>query len=132
MDAGGHFVRTQACSRVGGGEMGKGPLEGTGEDGEVKRCWGEVVGSRCREGPLLGVGGIWGEGDGVGEGVEGVDYGECPLSRDEIESAVRRALGKTKNGSAPGPDGVGYQVIRAVWDTRHKRGLIEEIVDNVV
>ena len=40
--------------------MGEGPLEGTGEDREVKRYRREVVGGRCGEGPLLSVGGIWG------------------------------------------------------------------------
>ena len=43
---------------VGGGEVGEGPMEGTGEDGEIERCEGEVVGCRCGEGPLLGVGGV--------------------------------------------------------------------------
>ena len=52
-----------------------------------------------------------------------------PASQDEIETAVRRALGRTKDGSAPGPDGVGYRLIKAVRDTRLKGELIEEIVD---
>ena len=72
-----------------------------------------------------------GSGEGRDDEVEGVDYGGCPLSRGEIESVVRRALGKTKNGSAPGPDGVGYWLIKAVWNTRLEQVLIEEIVDNL-
>ena len=44
---------------------------------------------------------------------------------------MRRALGKTKNGLAPGPDGVGYGQIEAVRYTRLGRELIEEIVDNL-
>ena len=71
-----------------------------------------------------------GEGRG-GDEVGGVDYGGCPLSRYEIQSAVRRALGKTKIGSAPGPDGVVYRLIKAVRDTRLERELIEEIVDSL-
>ena len=27
----------------------------------------------------------------------------CPMSKEELEESVRRALGRTKNGSAPGP-----------------------------
>ena len=73
-----------------------------------------------------------GSGEGSVDDVGGVDYGGCPLLRDEIELAVRRALGKTKNGSAPGPDGVGYRLIKAVRDTHLGRELIEEIVDNLV
>ena len=55
----------------------------------------------------------------------------CPLSREEIESAVIHALGRTKNGSAPGPDGIGYRLIKPVRDTRLGWELIEEIVDNL-
>ena len=47
---------------VGGGEVGEGPVQGTGKDGEVEGCEREVVGVGCGEGPLLGVGGAWGVG----------------------------------------------------------------------
>ena len=47
---------------VGGGEIGEGPMERTGEDGEVTRCEGEVIGSGWGVGPLLGIGGVWGVG----------------------------------------------------------------------
>ena len=66
-----------------------------------------------------------------GDEVGGVDNGGCPLSRDEIESAVRQALRKTKNRSAPGSDGVVYRLIKTVKDTRLGGELIEEIVDNL-
>ena len=57
-------------------------------------------------------------------------WGRCPMSRGELECSVRRALGKTKNGSAPGPDGISYRPIKAVRDTRLGRELIDEVVDN--
>ena len=44
---------------------------------------------------------------------------------------MRRALGKTKNRSAPGPDRVGYQLIKAIRDTRLGRERIKEVVDNL-
>ena len=81
----------------------------------------------CLVSEVFGRSGGGGDGDEVG----GVDYGGCPLSGDEIESAVRRALAKTKNASAPGPNGVGYRLIKAVRDTRLGGELIEEIVDNL-
>ena len=67
---------------------------------------------------------------GSAEG-EGVGYGVCPMSRQELELSVRRALGKTKNGSAPGPDGVGYRLIKAVRDTHLRHELVEAVVDNL-
>ena len=56
---------------------------------------------------------------------------QFPVSREELECSVQRALGRTKNGSAPGPDGVGYRLIKAVKDTRLWRELIDEVVDNL-
>ena len=58
-------------------------------------------------------------------------WDQCPMSSEELEGSVRRALGKTKNGSAPGPDGISYRLIKAVKDTRLRRELIEEVVDNL-
>ena len=73
---------------------------------------------------------------GLGEGgnheLEGVDYEECPLLQGKIELSVRQALGRTKNGSAPGPERIGYQLIKGVRDPRLGRDLIEEVVDNLV
>ena len=43
--------------------------------------------------------------------------GEFPYSRGEVEGWVLRALGRTKNESAPGPDEICYRLIRAVRDT---------------
>ena len=43
-----------------------------------------------------------------------------------------RALGRTKNGSAPGPDGIGYRLIKAVRDMRLGRERVDEVVDNLV
>ena len=38
----------------------------------------------------------------------------------------------TKYNSAPGPDGVGYWLIKAVRDTRLGQELVEEVVDSLV
>ena len=40
---------------------------------------------------------------------------------------VERALIRTKNSSAPGPDGAGYRLIKVVKDTPLGQGLYEEI-----
>ena len=58
-------------------------------------------------------------------------WGRCPMSREVLECSVRRALSKTNNGSAPGPDGISYRLIKAVRDTRLGRELIDEVVDNL-
>ena len=58
-------------------------------------------------------------------------WGRCPMSREVLECSVRRALGKTKNRSAPGPDGISYRWIKAVRDTRLGRELIDDVVDNL-
>ena len=41
-----------------------------------------------------------------------------PFLREEVWGWVLRAPGKTKNGSAPGLDGVSYRLIKAVRDTQ--------------
>ena len=63
--------------------------------------------------------------------VEGVDRGMCLLLWEEIEVSVCRALGRTKNRSAPGPDGIGYRLIKAVQDAHLGRELTEGMVDNL-
>ena len=42
------------------------------------------------------------------------------------------ALGRTKNGSAPRPDGISYHLIKALCDTRLGRELVDEVVDCLV
>ena len=102
-----------------------------------------------RIGRLKGSGGLWLEGDGakvdglvrdvfgvpageplpwVGEGLQ-VNF---PYSRDEVRGWVLRALGRTNNGSASGPDGISYKLIKAVRDTRLGQELVGEVVDNLV
>ena len=64
----------------------------------------------------------------IGGGVE-VDF---PYSWREVRGWVPSALGRTKNGSAPGPDGIGYRLIKAVSDTRLGRKLVDEVMDCLV
>ena len=104
----------------------------------------------CREreriGRLRGANGVWVDRDEEKVGClvsevfgvpsEGVQsraraWGRYPMSREVLECSVRRALGKTKNGSAPGPDGISYRLIKAVRDTRLGRELSDEVVDNL-
>ena len=40
---------------------------------------------------------------------------------------VCSALSGTKNNSAAGPDGVGYRLIKAVWDTGMGTKVLEEV-----
>ena len=64
----------------------------------------------------------------VGEGLL-VDF---PYSRDEVRGWVLRALGRTKNGSAPSPDGIRFRLIKAVRNTRLGQELVGEVVDNLM
>ena len=64
----------------------------------------------------------------LGEGLK-VDF---PYDHGEVRGWVLSALGRTKNGSAPGPDGISYRLIKAVRDTRLGRELVDEVVDNLV
>ena len=63
--------------------------------------------------------------------MEGLVRRVCPLSWEEIEVSVRRVLGQAKNGSAPGPDGIGYRLIKAVQNTHLGCEPVEEVVDNL-
>ena len=117
---------------------------------EVVRWARDPWRERERMGRLRDVGGRWLEGDeekvrslvsevfgGVREVVGDWSGGavgdvEFPLSREEVGSSVRRALGRTKNRSAPGPDGISYRLIKSVRDTRLGRELVEEVVDHLV
>ena len=53
------------------------------------------------------------------------EYGEEEVK--VLAEKVERALMGTKNSSAPGPDGIGYRLIKAVKDTPLGQGLFEEI-----
>ena len=64
----------------------------------------------------------------VGKGL-GADF---PYSQEEVRGQVIAALGRTKNGSAPGRDGISYRLIKAVWDTRLGLELVDEVVDCLV
>ena len=100
-------------------------------------------------GRLRGPNGVWLEDDGakvdrlvrdvfglpvadpvpwVGEGL-GLEF---PCSQVQVRGWVLHALGRTKNGSAPGPDGISYRLIKAVRDMRLGRELVDEVVDNLV
>ena len=76
-------------------------------------------------GRLRGVNGVWlvSEGEMV-DGLVGNVFGrieedlepwvggglrvDFPYSKDEVREWILRALGRTKDGSAPGLDGIGY------------------------
>ena len=65
------------------------------------------------------------------ERVQGRDRGAPDVNCGVLDRVVVRgwvldALGGTKNNSAPGPDGVGYRLIKAVRDTRLGRELLED------
>ena len=44
----------------------------------------------------------------------------------------QHALGRTRNWSAPGPDGISYRLIKAVRNTRLGQELVGEVVDNLM
>ena len=47
--------------------------------------------------------------------------------REETRAAVRRALSKTKNTSAPGPDGVTWKLLKMIKDTRLGRAVLDDV-----
>ena len=113
---------------------------------EVVRWARDPWRERERMGRLKGSKGLWVDGDeekvrflvsdvfGTPSAVAPVlarGWDRCPMSREELECSVRKALGGTKNGSAPGPDGISYRLIKAVRDTRLGTELIEEVVDSL-
>ena len=57
---------------------------------------------------------------------------DFPYSRVEVRGWELAALGRTKNGSAPGLDGIGYRLIKAVRDTRLGQELVDKVVDCLV
>ena len=58
-----------------------------------------------------------------------VGMGTYPFMREDLDGALGHALGKRKNGSAPGPDGISYRLIQVVRVMRLGRELIEELGD---
>lgn len=72
-----------------------------------------------------------GSGEVENEEGEGVGYGGCLMSQEEIELLVCRALWKMKNGSASGTNEIDHRLIKAVRDTRLGRELVQEMVDNL-
>ena len=98
-------------------------------------------------GRLKGTNGLWVDGDeekvrcllsevigtpSVDARILAREWGRCPMSREELECSVRKALGGTKNGSAPGPDRISYRLIKGVKDTRLGRESIEEVVHSLL
>ena len=53
---------------------------------------------------------------------------ECPYNEDEVMGWVRDALSGTRNNFAASPDGVGYKLIKAIWDTKLGTEVLGEIV----
>ena len=64
--------------------------------------------------------GPWMMGEGMGTG---------PLTKEDLDGAVRHALGRTKNGSTPGPESINYRLIKAVRGMKLVRELIEVVVE---
>jgi len=44
-----------------------------------------------------------------------------------VVERVREALGRTKNGSAPGPDGVSWKLLKMIKDTQLGKAVIEDV-----
>jgi len=49
----------------------------------------------------------------------------------QLEEEVRKALSKTSNSSAPGPDGIGYRLIKMVMRTKLGDELMREVAGNL-
>jgi len=54
------------------------------------------------------------------------------ISQEKMEKLVRKALAGTSNKSAPGPDGIGYKLIKCIIDLELGRELIQEVAENLV
>lgn len=46
---------------------------------------------------------------------------------EETRAAVRRGLSKTKNTSAPGPDGVTWKLLKMIKDTKLEKAVLDEV-----
>ena len=110
----------------------------TEDDGSHVRDDTGIVGLLMRK--VFGEDSVVGMDDTRGAGTGGVRErdGETPgvdcggLDRDVVRVWVLGALRGTRNNSAPGPDGIGYRLIKAVRDMRLGRELVEEVVDSLV
>jgi len=49
-----------------------------------------------------------------------------------MEELVRKALAGTSNKWAPGPDGIGYKLIKRVLDLKLGSELIREVAENLI
>jgi len=71
-----------------------------------------------------------------GRGVEEVERederGESTDRQGQLEEEVRKALSGTSNSSTPGPDGIGYRLIRMVIGTKLRDELMKEVTGNLV
>jgi len=54
------------------------------------------------------------------------------INQEKMEELVRKALPGTSNRSAPGPDGIGYKLIKRVLDLKLGRELIGEVAENLI
>ena len=95
----------------------------TGDDGSHVRVDSGIVGILMRK--VFGEDPVVGSGDTQADGPDEVRRGGSSnpdvyyggLDREVVRGWVLGALRGTKNNSAPGPDGVGYRLIKAVRDT---------------
>jgi len=54
------------------------------------------------------------------------------INQEEMEELVRKALAGMSNRSAPGPDGIGYKLIKRVLDLKLGLELIREVAENLI
>jgi len=54
------------------------------------------------------------------------------INQEKMEELVRKALAGTSNRAAPGPDGIGYKLIKRVLDLKLGRELIGEVAENLI
>ena len=60
-----------------------------------------------------------------------VDKGDCRYSWVAFEDRVRKAFRGTSNRSALGPDGISYQFIQTVLDTRLGEEVVQEVAESL-
>jgi len=57
--------------------------------------------------------------------------GLTSINQEKMEKLVRKALAGTSNKSAPGPDGIGYKLIKQVLNLKLGSELIREVAENL-